>query len=197
MLAILFFFFFFFFLTDAIWNNLRVQKQKREDACLRNSGLKGLVLQTSYSSFHFKENGKHLSKMCSFPLENQVYFVILFLCFSVLLVFRLPRLGKRELILVLFVRLFDLCLFGFVGFLFLLGSGKGCGLRLWHSLDFSLTFFWLLVMKFRSFIIFIIWQKGAPANKDKTKKILFLSFEKLRRFVCFFFFFFFSGYIIL
>ena len=54
--------------------------------------------------------------------------VILFLCFSVLLVLRLPRLVKRELILVLFVRLFDLCLFGFVGFLFLLGSGKGCGL---------------------------------------------------------------------
>ena len=54
--------------------------------------------------------------------------VILFWCFSVLLVLRLPRLGKRELILVLFVRLFDLCLFGFVGFLFLLVSGKGCGL---------------------------------------------------------------------
>ena len=54
--------------------------------------------------------------------------VILFLCFSVLLVLRLPRLGKRELILVLFVRLFGLWLFRFVGFLFLLGSGKGCGL---------------------------------------------------------------------
>ena len=67
--------------------------------------------------------------------------VILFLCFSVLLVLRLPRLGKRELILVLFVRLFGLCLFRFIGFLFLLGSGKGCGLWLWHSLDFSLTFF--------------------------------------------------------
>ena len=67
--------------------------------------------------------------------------VILFLCFSVLLVLRLPRLGKRELILVFFVRLFGLCLFRFVGFLFLLGSGKGCGLWLWHSLDFSLTFF--------------------------------------------------------
>ena len=67
--------------------------------------------------------------------------VILFLCFSVLLVLRLPRLGKRELILVLFVRLFGLCLFRFVGFLFLLGSGKGCGLWLLHSLDFSLTFF--------------------------------------------------------
>ena len=34
--------------------------------------------------------------------------VILFLCFSVLLVLQLPRLGKRELILVLFVRLFGL-----------------------------------------------------------------------------------------
>ena len=54
--------------------------------------------------------------------------VILFLCFSVLLVLRLPRLGKRELILELFVHLFGLCLFRFVGFLFLLGSGKSCGL---------------------------------------------------------------------
>ena len=54
--------------------------------------------------------------------------VILFLCFSVLLVLRLPRLGKRELILELFVRLFGLCFFRFVGFLFLFGSGKGCGL---------------------------------------------------------------------
>ena len=44
---------------------------------------------------------------------------ILFLCFSALLAL---------LILVLFQRLFDLCLFGFVGFLFLLVSGKGCGL---------------------------------------------------------------------
>ena len=40
--------------------------------------------------------------------------VILFLCFSVLLVLRLPRLGKRVLILVLFLRLFGLCLFRFV-----------------------------------------------------------------------------------
>ena len=35
--------------------------------------------------------------------------VILVLRFSVLSVLRLPRLGKRELIFVLFVRLFDLC----------------------------------------------------------------------------------------
>ena len=37
------------------------------------------------------------------------HFVLVFL---VLLVLRLPRLGKRELILVLFVRLFNFCLFG-------------------------------------------------------------------------------------
>ena len=55
-------------------------------------------------------------------------FVILFLCFSVLLALRLPRLGKRELILVFFVRLFNFRLFGFVCFLYLLVSGKGCGL---------------------------------------------------------------------
>ena len=36
------------------------------------------------------------------------FVVILFLPFSVLLALRLPCLGKRELILVLFVRLFDL-----------------------------------------------------------------------------------------
>ena len=53
--------------------------------------------------------------------------VILFLYLSVLLVLQSPCLGKRELILVLFVRLFDLCFFGFVGFLCLLMSGKGCG----------------------------------------------------------------------
>ena len=46
-----------------------------------------------------------------FILRGDLLYVILFLCFSVLLVLRLPRLGKTELILVLFVRLF--------GFLFL------------------------------------------------------------------------------
>ena len=47
-----------------------------------------------------------------FILRGDLFYVlscvILFLFFSVLLALRLPRLGKRELILVLFVRLFDL-----------------------------------------------------------------------------------------
>ena len=67
-----------------------------------------------------------------FILRSDLFYVLpcvfLFLCFLVLLALRLPRLGKRELILLLFVPLFDLCLFGFVGFLFFLMSGKGCGL---------------------------------------------------------------------
>ena len=67
-----------------------------------------------------------------FTLRGDLFYVlpcvILFLCFSVLLALPLPRFGKSKLILVLFVRLFDLRLFGFVCFLFLLVSGKGCGL---------------------------------------------------------------------
>ena len=69
-------------------------------------------------------------------------YVILFLCFSVLLALRLPRLGKRELILVLFMRLFHLCLFDFVGFLFLLVTGRGCG--------FLLPFFGKTIKQFRA-----------------------------------------------
>ena len=64
-----------------------------------------------------------------FILRGDLFYVlpcvISFLC-SVLLALRLPRLGKKELVLVLFVRLFNLRLFGFV--CFLLVSGKGCGL---------------------------------------------------------------------
>ena len=52
--------------------------------------------------------------------------VILFLCFFSPFGIAIASLGEGELVLVLFVRLFGLCLFGFVGFLFLLGSGKGC-----------------------------------------------------------------------
>ena len=48
-----------------------------------------------------------------FILRDDLLYVlpcaILFLCFSVLLALRLPHLGKRELILVLFVCLIDLC----------------------------------------------------------------------------------------
>ena len=55
--------------------------------------------------------------------------VVLFLCFLKAFSIAITSLGEEpELILELFVRLFDLRLFGFVCFLFLLVSGKGCGL---------------------------------------------------------------------
>ena len=106
--------------------------------------------------------------------------VILFLCFSVLLVLRLLRLGKRELILVLFVRLFGLCLFGFVGFLFLLGSGKGCRLWLWQSLDFSLNFFLY-------FSLWVEWKYNDFLHFrklfEKSKKMRFFPMADLRTFL--------------
>ena len=57
------------------------------------------------------------------------FVVCLTLCLFVLVFFsplasRLTRLGKSELILVLFVRLFDLCLFVYIGLL-LLGVWEG------------------------------------------------------------------------
>ena len=83
--------------------------------------------------FDYGGPGVSLILCCFVVYSTRRFVVCLSVChfvlvFSVLLVLRLPRLGKRELILVLFVRLFDLCLFGFVDFLFLLGSDEGCGL---------------------------------------------------------------------
>ena len=110
-----------------------------------------------------------------FILRGDLFYVlpcvVLFLCFLVLLALRLPLLGKRELILVLFVRLFDLYLFGFVGFLFLLMSGKACGLWLWRSVDFSLTFFdtlddFFTILQGR----LLLWLQSFVHNKHLFKK---------------------------
>ena len=51
------------------------------------------------------------------------------------------RVGKRELILVLFVRLFGLCLFRFVGFLFLWGLGRAAVCDCGTPWTFLLPFF--------------------------------------------------------
>ena len=88
--------------------------------------------------------------LCSLFYERFVW--CLTLCYFVLVFFSpfsiaITSLGKIELILVLFVRLFDLRLFGFVSFLFVLVSGKGCGLWLWRSLDISPTFVWTFDLK--------------------------------------------------
>ena len=58
------------------------------------------------------------------------FVVCLTVCHFVLMFFSpfsiaITSLGEERANLSVFVRLFDLCLFGFVGFLFLLVSGKG------------------------------------------------------------------------
>ena len=62
----------------------------------------------------------------------------------------ITSLGKRELILVLFVRLFDLCLFGFVGFLFLLMSRKAAVCDCGTPWTFLLPFFFTKIVIFSS-----------------------------------------------
>ena len=103
-----------------------------------------------------------------FILQGFLFYVlpnaILFLRFSVLLALRLPRLGKRELTLVLLVRLFDLRLFGFVCFLFLLVSEKGLRFvivalpGLFSYLLFYSTRRFVLCLALCYFVIFCVFQ---------------------------------------
>ena len=85
--------------------------------------------------------------LCCFVVYSARWFVVcLSVCHFVLVFFgpfsiAVTSLGEERANLSAFRTLFGLGLFRFVGFLFLLGSGKGWGLWLWYSLDFSLTFF--------------------------------------------------------
>ena len=110
-----------------------------------------------------------------FILRGDLFYVlpcfILFLCFSVLLALRLPRFGKGELILVLFVRLFDLYLFGFVGFFFLSwGLGRAavcdCGTPWTFLLPFFFFFFFQFNFKIPWWFIkywqYLLWQNSGP-----------------------------------
>ena len=118
-----------------------------------------------------------------FILRGDLFYVlpcvILFLCFSVLLALGLPRLGKRELILVLFIRLFDLCLFGFVGFLFLLVSGKDCGTP-W---TFLLPFFFFRADSVTSFEFKSI-RYHSSVSFDSTYLVFFIR-KKINKEICY------------
>ena len=84
------------------------------------------------------------------------YFVSFCSCvFSVLLAWRLPRLGKREQILVLFVRLFDLCLFGFV---------VPLPLGVWEGLRFV-----IVALPGLFSYLFCFWTAGKQLEKHKFK----------------------------
>ena len=97
-----------------------------------------------------------------FILRGDLFYVlpcvILFLCFSVLLALRLPSLGKRELILVLFVHRFDFRLFGLSvsssSWCLRWAAFCGCG-TLWTFLCFF--FFFLLFFFFCFFFFFFFF----------------------------------------
>ena len=85
--------------------------------------------------------------LCCFVVYSTRQFVLsLALCYFVLVFFSpfssaITSLGEEWANLSAFLCICSICTcFGFVCFLFLLVSEKGCGLWLWHSLDFSLTF---------------------------------------------------------
>ena len=91
-----------------------------------------LNLTVVYSTDRFKAVVPVLVLLfwCFVVYSTRRFVVCLTLCHFVLVFFSpfsiaITSLGEER---VLFVRLIDLCLFGFVGFLFLLVSGKGCGL---------------------------------------------------------------------
>ena len=88
-------------------------------------------------------------------LFSSCFFCLFF--FSVLLALQLPRLEKGELILVLFVRLFDLRMFGFVSFVFPLGVWEGLSLVIVAVPGcFSTFFVYHSDYYYYFFIIFII-----------------------------------------
>ena len=119
-----------------------------------------------------------------FTLRGDLFYVlpcvILFLCFFSPFSIAITLLGEERANLSAFLRLFDLCLFRFVGFLFLLVSGKGCGFWLWHSLDFSLTFFCYIRTIHGSIRIFFYYWKTISTNARKMSgKIWNVSFKMI------------------
>ena len=74
--------------------------------------------------YRLKRTASGTSALVHDSTKQELFYRLFISPFSI----AITSLWERELILVLFVHLFDLCLFGFVGFLFLLVSGKGCGL---------------------------------------------------------------------
>ena len=106
----------------------------------RDPGLAGRKSVLNPRKWPFEGGGPGVSLiLCCFVIYSTLKVCLVLFCSCGFQ--SLPRLGRREIILVLFVLLFDLRLIGLGWFLFLLVSGKGCGLWLYHTLDFSLNFF--------------------------------------------------------
>ena len=125
-----------------------------------------------------------------FILRGDLFFVlpcvIWFLCFSVLLALRLPRLGKRELILALFVRLFDFCLFGFCLFPLPLGVWEGMRFVIVALLGlFSYLFFYQNLPGDKEYIdagstLKFCRKYGVSSKKDNSWSVMSSTTSQLR-----------------
>ena len=88
--------------------------------------------------------------LCCFVVYSKRWFVLcLTLCYFVLVCFSpfsiaITLLGEERANLSAFRTFVRFALVWFCLFSLPLGSGKGCGLWLWHSLDFFLTFLFCL-----------------------------------------------------
>ena len=109
----------------------------------------------------FAYPGVSLTPCCFVVYSTRQFGVCLSLCHFLLVFFSpfsiaITSFGEERANLSAF-RTFGLCLFRFVGFLFLLGSGKGCGLWLWYSLDFSLTFYAYVFYRILKLLLFLLF----------------------------------------
>ena len=97
----------------------------------RTSGAVSLTVYHKYQKNITRDSSKRKSIMLLFHIQTKIS----------LLALRLPRLGKKELILVLFIHLFDLHLFGFVSWCLRRAVAYDCGTNWTFLLPFFFFFF--------------------------------------------------------
>ena len=125
-------------------NHLLYTDRKRQGCLVKNTADK--FFSHFYQKIDFLTFLANLETICKnfffFSLKNSNQSIIYWIC---------PRVQNV------------MHLFGFVCFLFLFMSGKGCSLWLWHSLDFSLTLFPLL----------LLWlSRSRPNNLNKDTQVV-------------------------
>ena len=92
-----------------------------------------MTILTIKYTFWRSGSGVSLALCCFVVYSTRRFVLSIALCYFVLVFFSplslaITSLGEERVILVLFLHVFDLRLFGFVCFLFHLLSGKGCDL---------------------------------------------------------------------
>ena len=163
-------------------------KHRSQHGRLQWSGIVGNLSCVSVTSFFSNIGRRLLDKACCGEWKNRSSRALCPRVSSFLLALWSPRLGKRELVCVLIVHLF-VCFVhvSFCHFSLPLGVGFGCGLWLWHSLDFSINFFftrahgWEDNSQDRTEEMTLVTQSSASSTEDKKELRNSLSLWKKKR----------------